>query len=118
MDVRCMASLLMPVANCAELLVKESVQPLLGRCMEVATTHIRQMDDNTVKSKEMVAISDLLAAIKMLCHRHEYFFDCLSTKSFCHLWLEYSGNQFQLNHRSRTRKHCHWVTFPALFVCQ
>ena len=75
MDVRCMASLLMPVANCAELLVKESVQPLLGRCMEVATTHIRQMDDSTVKSKEMVAISDLLAAIKMLCHRHEYFFE-------------------------------------------
>ena len=73
MDVRCMASLLMPVANCAELLVKETVQPLLGRCMEVATTHIRQMDDNTVKSKEMVAISDLLAAIKMLCHRHELF---------------------------------------------
>ena len=64
-----MAALLMPVANCADLLVSETVKPGLGGCMEAATRHLKEMEDAAFKGKEMVAISDLLAAVKLLCHR-------------------------------------------------
>lgn len=62
-----MSALLMPLANCAELLSKDKVRPLLSPCMEIAFEFIKDLDVSEVRGKEVSAISDLLVALKVLC---------------------------------------------------
>ena len=69
LDVKSMAALLQPLANASEVLVKDSLGPLLTPCIHKAFQYVKDMDDSVIKSKEIVAVSDLFGAIKLLCHR-------------------------------------------------
>lgn len=67
LNVPAMAALLGPIANCADMLIKDMIQPNLSNCMEKAFKVVESLDVSEMKSKEMSAISDLLSSIKLLC---------------------------------------------------
>ena len=67
-NARCMAALLQPIANAAPVLVKENIKTLIQPCVEKAFHYVEKMDEEDLKSKEITAVSDLLSAIKTLCH--------------------------------------------------
>ena len=68
MNARSMAALLQPIANAAPVLVKENIKAVISSCVEKAFLYVEKMDDQDLKSKEITAVSDLLTAIKTLCH--------------------------------------------------
>ena len=67
-NARSMAALLQPIANAAPILVKENIKSVISSCVEKAFLYVEKMDDQDLKSKEITAVSDLLTAIKTLCH--------------------------------------------------
>ena len=68
LNARSMAALLQPIANAAPVLVKENIKSAISSCVEKAFLYVEKMDDQDLKSKEITAVSDLLTAIKTLCH--------------------------------------------------
>jgi ubiquitin carboxyl-terminal hydrolase 9/24 len=67
LSTRAMTALLMPLANCAELLVHEKVEAMLQPCIEKTFKHVEKMDESGLKGKETAAISDLMTSAKILC---------------------------------------------------
>ncbi len=65
--VRDMAALITPVANCADLLRRDGLDASLSACMTKAFKCVEGLEDKDLKSKEISALSDLLAALKTLC---------------------------------------------------
>ena len=63
-----MAALLQPIANAAPVLMKENIKSVISSCVEKSFVYVEKMDDQDLKSKEITAVSDLLTAIKTLCH--------------------------------------------------
>ena len=70
LTLRSMAALLLPVANATDVLVADTIHPIIGPCMDKAFNYVKDMSDADIKnSKEIIALSDLLGAIKILCGR-------------------------------------------------
>eukprot|EP00095_Tigriopus_kingsejongensis_P003305 maker-scaffold355_size198070-snap-gene-0.39 protein:Tk03305 transcript:maker-scaffold355_size198070-snap-gene-0.39-mRNA-1 annotation:"ubiquitin carboxyl-terminal hydrolase 24 isoform x8" len=70
-DVRTLAALITPLGGCAELLVKETVEPLLAECLEQAFKVVENLQDSEIRGKEITAVSDLLSALKVLCYHFD-----------------------------------------------
>ena len=68
LNARSMAALLQPIANAAPVLMKENIKSVISSCVEKSFVYVEKMDDQDLKSKEITAVSDLLTAIKTLCH--------------------------------------------------
>lgn len=66
LNVREMAALIAPVSKCVELLDKEHVKDSISILLEHSFSHIEKMDDSDLKSKEVTAVSDLLASLKVI----------------------------------------------------
>ena len=66
-----MAALLQPLANTADLLNREVLGEKMQVAISVAFKQIQKLDETELKTKDAFAISDLMGALKVLCH----FFD-------------------------------------------
>lgn len=66
LNVREMASLIAPVSKCVELLDKEHVRDPISVLLQLSFSHVEKMDDSELKSKEVTAVSDLLASLKVI----------------------------------------------------
>ena len=67
LTARSMAALLNPVAQCAELICPKVATTYLSSCMDKAFKYVEGITD--LRSKEIAAVSDLLAALKLLCQQ-------------------------------------------------
>ena len=65
--VRDLAALILPLANCCELLDHDVIDRPLTRSMNAAFKAVETLDEKDLKSKEVTALSDLLVALKRLC---------------------------------------------------
>jgi ubiquitin carboxyl-terminal hydrolase 9/24 len=65
---RDMAALLRPLGNSAEVLNKDVLHSLLTPCMELAFARVGKIGDAELRTKEVMAVSDLLMALKLCCH--------------------------------------------------
>jgi len=70
LTAKTMSSMLMPLANCAPMLIKKSVDSYLTPCLKQAFKFSRDIDEEILKSKDMNYLHDLCHSLKMLCHHH------------------------------------------------
>ncbi len=62
------AALLKPCANCASLLNEDALDPVLTSCINAAFDHLKRLGNEELKTKEAISFSELVGALKLLCH--------------------------------------------------
>ena len=67
LSAREMAALLQPLANCANLILRETAHSHLSVCMDHAFKYIENLGESELKSKDINFISDLCSCLKILC---------------------------------------------------
>ena len=67
LSAREMSSLLQPLANCANLILRDTAHTHLSSCMDHAFKYIENLGEQELKSKDINFISDLCSCLKILC---------------------------------------------------
>ena len=62
------AALLKPFANCACILNDDALESALSSHINVAFDHLKRLGDDELKTKEATSFSELIGALKLLCH--------------------------------------------------